>query len=109
MLELTEEQLRQLQRHEHAAFVSRVRDEIVREFPETQRDGLSEQLQVAHDRALQFGLESPASRTQFLYQDAFAPGFYERPAIAAWLTRPGQHPEQRWRDFMALARSRVED
>lgn len=108
MLELTEEQLRHLQQQEHAGFVSRVRADIVREFTDVDDDGLRQRLLVAHDRALRLGLESPVARTQFLYQEAFAPGFYEQPAIAAWLTKPGEHPEQRWRDFMALARARVE-
>lgn len=109
MLELTEDQLRQLLQHEHEGFVSRARADIIREFPEVEHDGLQQRLLVAHDRALRFGLESPAARTQFLYQEAFVPGFYEQPAIAAWLTRPGAPPEQRWRDFMALAKARVEE
>jgi hypothetical protein len=109
MLELTEDQLRQLQQHEHAGFVARVRADVVREFPDADSEGLERRLLVAHDRALHLGLESPAARTQFLYQEAFAPGFYEQPAIAAWLTRPGEPPEQRWRDFVALAKARVEE
>ena len=108
MLELTEDQLRQLRQHEHEGFVSRVRADIVREFPDVDSDGLQQRLLVAHDRALRFGLESAAARTQFLFQEAFAPRFYEQPAIAAWLTRPGEHPNQRWKDFMALTRARVE-
>lgn len=109
MLELTEDQLRQLQQHEHDGFVSRVRADLVKEFPEVDSAGLQQRLLVAHDRALRFGLESPAARTQFLYQEAFAPGFYEQPAIVAWLTKRGQTTEQRWSDFMALAKARVED
>ena len=99
MLELTQDQLRQLQQHEHAGFVSRVRADVVREFPGVDRGGLEPRLLAAHERALQLGLQSPAARTQFLYQEAFAPGFYQQPAIADWLTRPGEPPEQRWRDF----------
>lgn len=108
MLELTREQLTQLGQYEHEGFVARVRADVVREFPEVNGEGLQQRLVVAHDRALKLGLESPQARTQFLYHEAFAPGFYEQPAIAAWLQRPGEHPEQRWRDFVALAGSRVE-
>jgi hypothetical protein len=61
----------------------------------------------AHDRAIGFGLESALARTQFLYQEAFAPGLYEHPAFVAWIKRPGAGPEQRWRDFMALADARL--
>ena len=109
MLELTEDQLRQLRQHEHEGFVSRVRADIVREFPDVDNDGLQQRLLVAHDRALRFGLESSTARTQFLFQEAFAAGFYEQPAIVAWLTRPGEHPEQRWKDFAALTKTRVEE
>lgn len=109
MIELSEDQLRLLRENENAGFVSRVRAQLVAEFPDVERDGLQQRLLAAHDRALRFGLESPESRTQFLYQEAFAPGFHEQPAIAAWLTRPGAPAEQRWRDFVALAQARIEE
>lgn len=109
MLELSEDQLRLLRDNEDAGFVSRIRSQLVAEFPDVNDSGLQQRLQMAHDRALYLGLESAESRTQFLYQEAFAPGFYEQPAIAAWLTRPGAPPEQRWRDFMALASKRIEE
>ncbi len=108
MLELTEDQLLQMRQHEHAAFVGRVRAELVVKFPELASDDrLEQRLLVAHDRAIGFGLESAQARTQFLYQEAFAPGFYEAPAFVAWIKRPGAEPEQRWRDLMALAEARV--
>lgn len=109
MLELSEDQMHQLLESENAGFVSRVRAKLVADFPDVNDTGLHQRLLVAHDRALRFGLESPESRTQFLFQEAFAPGFYEQPAIAAWLTRPGAPPEQRWRDFMALVNKRIEE
>lgn len=108
MLELSEQQLQQMRLHEHAGFVGRVRAELVAQFPELAGDiGLEERLHLAHDRALGFGLESAQARTQFLYQEAFVPGFYEQPAVTAWLRRPGASPEQRWRDFVALADARL--
>jgi hypothetical protein len=104
MLELTPHQLQQIRLLEHAGFVRRVRDELLTKFPELASDpALEQRLLHAHDNALQLGLESAQARTQFLYQEAFAPGFYGRPAVSAWLKRPGAEPEQRWRDFMALA------
>lgn len=109
MIELSEEQMNLLLRGENEGFVSRVRAKLMVDFPEVGDAGLQQRLLVAHDRALQLGLESAESRTQFLYQEAFAPGFYEQPAITAWLTRPGAPPEQRWRDFMALTRARIEE
>jgi hypothetical protein len=108
MLELTEDQLQQMRQHEHAAFVSRVRAELVAKFPELANENqLEQRLLAAHDRAISFGLESALARTQFIYQEAFAPGFYEAPAFVAWIKRPGAEPEQRWRDFIALAEARL--
>lgn len=108
MLELAEDQLQQMRQHEHAAFVGRVRAELVMKFPELATDqGLEQRLLLAHDRAVDFGLESAQARTQFLYQEAFAPGFYDAPAFVAWIKRPGAEPEQRWRDFIALAEARL--
>jgi hypothetical protein len=108
MLELTEAQLQQMRQHEHAGFVSRVRADLLTRFPDLASDeSLQQRLSVAHDRALALGLESAQARTQFLYQEAFAPGFSEQAAVTAWLKRPGASPEQRWRDFMALADTRL--
>ena len=104
MLELTQAQLDQLQRLEHDDFVSRVRVEIVERFPELSSDeGLLLRMRAAHGHALCIGIEDAGQRTQFLYTEAFAPGFYEKPAVAAWLARPGASPAQRWKDFMALS------
>jgi hypothetical protein len=108
MLELTENQLQQMRLHEHAGFVGRVHSELLVKFPELGSDEqLEQRLAVAHDRAIGLGLESSQARTQFLYQEAFAPGFYEQPAFVAWLERPGAPAEQRWRDFMALGKARL--
>lgn len=107
MIKLSEEQLRRLQALEEADFVFRVHAALVAEFPDVATASLPQRLLAAHERALQFGLDSPESRTQFLYQEAFAPGFHDQPAIAAWLARPGAPAEQRWRDFMALAQARM--
>ncbi len=108
MLELTEAQLQQMRQHEHAGFVGRVHAELLAKFPELFSDeGLPQRLSTAHKRALELGLESAQARTQFLYQEAFAPGFYKQPAVVAWLTRPGAEAEQRWRDFAAIAKARL--
>jgi hypothetical protein len=108
MLELTEDQLLQMRQHEHVAFVGRVRGEVLVKFPELASDDrLEQRLLMAHARAIGFGLESAQARTQFLYQEAFAPGFYEAPAFEAWIKRSGGEPEQRWRDLMALAEARL--
>lgn len=109
MLELSQEQLRQLQQQEQQGFVYRVRQALVSEFPDVESPALQARLERAHEHALRFGLASAEARTQFLYQEAFAPGFYEQAPIRHWLTLPGAEPEQRWRDFQALAFKRVEE
>lgn len=108
MLELTEAQLQQMRHNEHAGFVGRVHEELMVKFPELVADeDLRQRLNTAHGRALALGLHSGQARTQFLYQEAFAPQFSEQPAVAAWLQRSGASPEQRWRDFLALATERL--
>ena len=108
MLELSAAQLQQMCQHEHAGFVIRVHAELLTKFPELASDaGLQRRLSVAHDRALALGLDSGQARTQFLYHEAFTPGFSEQPAVTTWLRRSGASPEQRWRDFMALADARL--
>lgn len=108
MLELTENQVQQMQQHEHAGFVTRVHSGLLTQFPDLASErGLNVRLIAAHVAALEFGLESAQARTQFLYQEALAPGFYRQAAIAAWIKRPGAEPEQRWRDFMALVKARL--
>lgn len=109
MLELTEEQVERLRQREHADFVARLKTALVEKFPELAADDtLQPRLRVAHDWALRMGFESAEARTQLLFQEAFAPGFYEAPAIAAWLTKPGAPIEQRWADLMALADARIQ-
>ena len=106
MLELTAAQIEQLQADETAAFVERVAADLVEQFPELGSDErLLERLNIAHAAALVFGLENTAARVQFLYYEAFAPHFYEHPAISAWLTKPGNPVEQRWRDLAARLNS----
>jgi len=109
MLELTQDQIDQLRQGEHEAFVGRVREELVTRYPDLKTDNLlTSRLLAAHRAALAFGLHSPEARTQFLYQESFAPGFYQQSAISAWLRKEGAHPEQRWRDFVAYAAAKME-
>ena len=80
--------------------------DLVRQFPELGSDErLLERLNTAYAAALAFGLESAEARVQFLYYEAFAPRFYELPAVRAWLTKPGSTVDQRWRDLVARLNS----
>jgi hypothetical protein len=109
MLELTQDQIDQLRQTEHEAFVGRVRDELAAKYPDMKADGrLTARLLAAHRAALALGLQSPEARTQFLYQESFAPSFYQQPAIVAWLTKEGAHPERRWKDFVAYVTAKME-
>jgi hypothetical protein len=103
MTELSEAQLEHLRQLEHDAYVRRVRDEILAKYPDLASDaGLLRRLIEAHRHALALGLTDGGQRTQFLYTEAFAPGFYQIPTVHAWLTRPGRPIAQQWRDLMAV-------
>lgn len=110
MLKLSEVQLAQLDDLEKLQYVGEVRKNIITEYPELAKDAtLKARLERAYRNAVELGfLEGPAI-TQFLYYEAFAPNFYRQAAINAWLTKPGQHIEQRFYDLIAQMRFRLKD
>jgi hypothetical protein len=63
----------------------------------------------AYDAAAALGFTDGPTITQFLYYEAFAPGFHREPAIRAWLTKPGQTVEQRFADLVAYMKSRLKE
>ncbi|MFP5390735.1 MAG: hypothetical protein ACLGI6_04200 [Gammaproteobacteria bacterium] len=102
MLKLSEAQLAELAHLETLQFLAEVRKKIVTEFPEYADDrNLDTRLEQAHRHALTLGFQDGPSITQFLYYEAFAPGFYRQAAINAWLTKPGYPVEQRLADLVA--------
>ena len=110
MLELTQQQLEYLDELEKQQFVAEVHKDAVREHPELAGDaGLKDRMESAYRCAVSIGLRDGPAITQFLRYEAIAPFFYRAPAIAAWLTKPGQSAEQRLSDLLEATRSRMKD
>lgn len=110
MLKLSETQLSQLDRLEELQYVAGVRQNILREYSSLVSEaGLGARLEQAYKHAVDLGFVDGTAITQFLYYDAFAPGFYREPAINAWLTRPGKSVEQRFTDLNAQLKSKLRE
>jgi hypothetical protein len=109
MFVINQDQLDTLKSFEHQTYLTRVRDEIVEEFPELASDEtLKPRLGEAFDYADGIGLEDIKVMTQFLYLEAFAPSFYKNQTIQAWLTKPGASVAQRVQDLIAVMRRKAE-
>ena len=106
MLELTEEQLLQLALMDARAYVDGVYDEIVTDDPSLNAPDLRNRLYRAYDYAVGLGLLRQDTLTEFLHYEATAKEFYKRPAIDAWLRKPGATPEQRFADLIAATQSK---
>jgi len=110
MLKLSEAQLAQLDHLEKLQYVDEVRKNVLAEHPELSNDGtLKTRLEQAYRHATALGFRDGSAITQFLYYEAFAPGFYRQPAINAWLTKPGQSVEQRFADLVVKMRSQLKE
>ena len=110
MLELSAEQLASLDELEKLQYVGEVRKRIVSEFPELAADeGFKARLEAAYRHAVAIGFVNGGPITQFLYYEAFAPGFYKQPGIDAWLRRPGQTVEQRFADLLQVVNSKLRE
>lgn len=110
MLKLTEAQLHKLDHLEQLQYIEEVRKSIVAEYPEVAADRtLSMRLEQAHRHAVGLGFTDGTQITQFLYYEAFAPGFYRQTAINTWLTKPGQRVEQRFADLIAQMKSKLKE
>ena len=110
MLKLSEVQLAQLDHLEKLQYMGEVRKNIITEHPELAADDtLKTRLEQAYRHAAALGFRDGLAITQFLYYEAFAPGFYRQPAINAWLTKPAQSVEQRFADLVVQMRSQLKE
>jgi hypothetical protein len=108
MLDLTQDQLDRLAELEQHQYVAEVRRQVIISNPEmASDDGLLDRLEAAYAYCKGIGFTHGPAITQFLFYEAFAPGFYRAPAVDAWLRRPD--PEQRFSDLLAVARSKMEE
>ncbi|KGS50098.1 hypothetical protein X992_6264 [Burkholderia pseudomallei MSHR5492] len=109
MLELSAEQVAGLAQIDERGFVERVRQDLVKENPAFADDGgLSSRLWTAYRAARTFGIERDENVVAFLRLEAYAPGFYEKPATKAWLTRPGRSADARFHDYLRVIKWRIE-
>jgi hypothetical protein len=108
MLELTAEQWAALCASDERNFVATIRDDIIRDSPRLADDStLLDRLVSAYQEARRIGFQQDKALVEFLYVEADAPGFYRKPAIAAWLAKPGRPIEERFEDVFAVARRKL--
>lgn len=104
MLTFTVGQWQALREDEAQRFVAAVADQLI-----TGRPGLQEKravvlkrLSAMHRLASEAGLTSSPHIIRLLHLAAGAPGLHQDPDLRAWLSRPGQSPEQRLDDLLAV-------
>ena len=109
MLELTTEQVAALTEIDAKRFVEGVRADLCRDDPKLAGDArLSSRLWQAFKAARALGIELDENLVGFLRIEAYAPGFYEQPAIGAWLTRSGRPADERFHDYLRVVRWKIE-
>ncbi|WP_063894159.1 hypothetical protein [Burkholderia stagnalis] len=109
MLELTSEQVAELAEIDARGYVDRVRQDLVKADPKLADDGtLPTRLWNAYVAARRLGIQSDENVAAFLRIEAYAPGFSEKPATRAWLTRPGRSADERFHDYLRVIKWRIE-
>ncbi|MDD1790427.1 hypothetical protein [Burkholderia gladioli] len=109
MLELTTEQVAALAEIDAKRFVEGVREDLCKDDPKLVDDAtLSSRLWRAFKAARGLGIERDENLVAFLRIEAYAPGFYDQPAIYAWLTRPGRPADERFHDYLRVLRWKIE-
>ena len=108
MLELTAEQVTALAEIDARGFVERVREDLVKADPRLAEDSaLSPRLWRAFQAARTFGIPDDDNLVAFLRIEAYAPGFYDKPATRARLTRPGRPADERFHDYLRVMRWKI--
>ncbi|WP_433693746.1 hypothetical protein [Paraburkholderia phenoliruptrix] len=109
MLELTAEQVAALAEIDAKRFVEGVRADLCEDDPKLADDPtLPSRLWRAFKAVREFGIERDENLIEFLRVEAYSRGFYEQPAIRAWLTRPGRSADERFHDYMRVVRWHIE-
>lgn len=109
MLELTTEQVAALAEIDAKGFVDRVRADLCKADPRLADDPtLSSRLWRAFKAARELGIERDENLVAFLRLEAYAPGFYEKPAPRAWISRLGRSADERFHDYLRVMRWKIE-
>ncbi|WP_413213325.1 hypothetical protein [Paraburkholderia kururiensis] len=110
MLELTEQQWAALCAVDERNFVATVRDDIVQANPTLGSDPtLLDRLVRAYDAARALGLRQDKLLVDFLYVEVEVPGFYRKPAVENWLSKPVGTADTRFEDLLAVLRRKLEE
>lgn len=109
MLELTTEQVAALAEVDARGFVERVRLDFIKDDPRLADDPtLPARLWRAFKAARGFGIHEDENLVAFLRAEAYAPGFYDKPATRAWLTRPVGSADERFHDYLRVMRWKIQ-
>ena len=109
MLEFTTEQVAALAEIDAKRFVGGVRTDLCKGDPKLADDEtLSSRLWQAFKAAQALGIERDEYLVGFLRIEAYAPGFYEQPAVGAWLSRSGRSADERFHDYLRVLRWKIE-
>lgn len=104
MLTFSPAQWKALREDEAQRFVAAVADQLIvgRTGLQGQRPAVLDRLSAMHGMAAQLGFTSTPHIIRLLHLAADTPGLHQDPALRAWLTRPGQSPEQRLDELLAV-------
>jgi hypothetical protein len=109
MLELTAEQVAALAGIDARGFVERVREDLAKADPRLAGESeLSLRLWRAFKVARTFDIRDDDNLVAFLRIEAYAPGFYDKPATRARLTRPGRSADERFHDYLCVMRWKIQ-
>src|ERR1700761_9161297 len=109
MIELTAEQVAALAGIDARGFVERVREDLAKADPRLAGESeLSLRLWRAFKAARAFDIRDDGNLVAFLRIEAYAPGFYDKPATRARLTRPGRSADERFHDYLCVMRWKIQ-
>jgi len=110
MLELTSDQVSALAESEARRFaLMEGRDLQVADPDLAADDTLPRRLVTALGAARLLGIRQDDNLRAFLRIEAYSPSFYEVPATHAWITRPGQSPDERFHDYFQVVSWKIKN
>ena len=109
MLTLDADQWQALRADDAGHFVAAVADPLLAQCPSLAGDraAVLARMNAMHRLAADVGFVSNAHVIRLLHLAASAPDLHEQPGLRAWLLRPGQSPEQRLDDLLAVVDHRI--
>ena len=108
MIAFDEAQWDRLKAKDVASFVASVCDQFLADRPDMVitpgRDIVHKRMHSARDFTDRADFTSSPHVVQFMYLSADYPGFYDDKLVAAYISKPGATPEQRFEDLLAVLR-----